>query len=77
MKTRSQTKIEKKLFEVNIDFDAASEAWKANKRAIGNGSYKYVCTKRNKNNIFCNKNCLPGENYCKTHYKMYAEGKLT
>jgi len=47
MKTRSQAKYENSaLYEVNIDFDGASEAWKANKSSIGNGSYKYVCAKR-------------------------------
>ena len=30
-------------FEVNIDFDEASEAWRKNKKSIGNGHYKYVC----------------------------------
>jgi hypothetical protein len=72
MKTRSQTKCEKlEIYEVNIDFDEASEAWKANKKSIGNGSYKYVCAKRGKNNNMCIKKCLPGEIYCKTHYKMF------
>jgi hypothetical protein len=55
------------LYEVNIDFDAASEAWKSNKRSIGNGSYKYVCTKRYKNNNCCINKCLHGEDYCKKH----------
>ena len=31
------------LYEVNIDFDGASEAWNANKKSTGNGCYKYVC----------------------------------
>lgn len=71
MKTRSQTKYENSaIYEVNIDFDAASEAWKANKRSIGNGSYKYVCLKRTKNNNFCNCKCLPGKDYCSKHMKM-------
>jgi len=77
MKTRSQTKYENSaLYEVNIDFDAASEAWKANKKYIGNGSYKYVCAKRGKNNNCCIAKCLPGESYCKTHLKMFKEGKF-
>lgn len=74
MQTRSQTKLA--IYEVNIDFDEASEAWKANKRTIGNGSYKYVCQKRGKNNNMCILRCLPGEDYCKTHMKMFMEGKL-
>jgi len=71
MQTRSQTRyINSAIFEVNIDFDMASEAWKANKRSIGNGSYKYVCAKRGINNNCCISKCLPGEIYCKTHLKM-------
>jgi hypothetical protein len=48
MNTRSQTTYENKaLYEVNIDFDEASEAWRANKKYIGNGSYKYITPKLN------------------------------
>jgi hypothetical protein len=77
MKTRSQSKYENSaLYEVNIDFDMASEAWKANKKSIGNGSYKYICAKRGKNNNTCLNKCLHGENYCKTHLKMFLDGKF-
>jgi len=41
MQTRSQSANGK--YEVNIDFDGASNAWKANKKSIGNGQYKYIC----------------------------------
>ena len=34
------------LYEVNIDFDEASKAWRANKRSIGNGHYRYLCSKK-------------------------------
>jgi len=73
MKTRSQTKSEsrqsefRQLYEVNIDFDESSEAWRANKKLIGNGTYKYICAKRCKNNKFCAMKCLPEEDYCKSH----------
>ena len=77
MQTRSQTKyINSAIYEVNIDFDAASEAWKSNKRSIGNGSYKYVCAKRGKKNNICIAKCLPGEIYCRTHLKMANECKF-
>ncbi len=33
--------IHQNLYEVDIDFDLASTAWRANKRSIGNGSFKY------------------------------------
>lgn len=77
MKTRSQTKNETnsilehiQVYEVNIDFDEASEAWRANKKSIGNGIYKYICSKRCKNKKWCSIKCLPGEDYCKTHLKL-------
>ena len=49
---------------------------KANKRSIGNGSYKYVCCKKGKNNKTCNAKCLPGEDYCKVHLKMFQEDRF-
>lgn len=56
------------LYEVNIDFDDASRQWRANKKSIGNGSYKYVCslTKQNKK---CNKVCHNQSEYCWIHRK--------
>lgn len=41
MITRSMSKV-KIQYEVNIDFDEASAAWKANKISTGNGCYKYI-----------------------------------
>ena len=71
VKTRSQTKYQNnEIYEVDIDFDEASSAWKANKKSIGNGSYRYLCCKINKNNKNCIAMCLPGVNYCKNHIKM-------
>ena len=70
MKTRSQTRSETQaLFDVEIDFDYASQVWKSNKKSIGNGSYKYVCYMKNK---CCNYKCLPGEFYCKRHINSKA-----
>ena len=74
MKTRSQTKVQ--LYEVDIDFDGASETWRANKRSIENGHYKYVCQKKGKTDKFCAIKCMHGENFCKTHLKMFLEGKF-
>jgi len=43
MKTRSQTTYDKSCpFVVEIDFDGASQAWKANKRSLGYGHYEYI-----------------------------------
>jgi len=40
MQTRSQAKPEK--YEVAIDFDLASQEWRANKEKLSNGCYKYI-----------------------------------
>lgn len=56
----------KQLYEVNIDFDEASKAWHANKKSIGNGQYKYICTVE-KNGIKCGKSCYNNLSYCWSH----------
>lgn len=56
-----------KELEVNIDFDEASAAWRANKKSTGNGCYKYVCEHRNKNNNKCRNNPVFGVNFCSRH----------
>jgi hypothetical protein len=72
MKTRSQTKKEgelkevKQLYEVNIDFDEASRAWHSNKKSVGNGHYKYICTIE-KNGSTCGKSCYKDLLYCWIH----------
>ena len=77
MKTRSQTKYDNIIpYEVIINFDEASEAWKENKLSIGNGSYRYLCKKRGIKNNICIKKCVKGEEYCRVHFKMYKEGKV-
>ena len=35
----------KKQYEVNIDFDYASEMWRKNKIPLGNGMFKYKRTR--------------------------------
>ena len=60
----------KSLYKVDIDFDDASKAWRKNKVSIGNGNFKYLCIKRGKNNNKCIKKCLPGEEYCCTHFNI-------
>lgn len=64
MQTRSQTKRVIFQLEVNIDFDGASEAWRANKISKGNGTYKYVC-KTNK------KTCKTNKKACKTNTPLH------
>jgi hypothetical protein len=79
MKTRSQTKLNTTSlheYEVVINFDDASEAWKENKISIGNGSYRYLCKKRGVKNNMCIKKCLQGEDYCCVHLRMFKQGKF-
>jgi hypothetical protein len=79
MKTRSQTKpLELTApsfvkYEVDIDFDGALKAWQANKKSIGQSSYKYVCQKVGIRGTNCKSKCLSGEHYCATHLKMLAK----
>ena len=78
MNTRSKSKsnniineiaINNTLYEVNIDFDEASRAWKANKKYIGNGSYKYICCGITKTGNKCNRQSLDFVDFCKVHMK--------
>jgi len=69
METRSQTRYENSaLYEVNIDFDESSEAWRQNKKHIGQGHFKYICTILKKDGKTCCGNSLAkNSDYCWTH----------
>jgi hypothetical protein len=70
LEVEKEKQIKKELnqtYEVNIDFDEASAAWKANKKSTGGGCYKYICEHRNKNHKKCGRNPVPGENFCCKH----------
>jgi hypothetical protein len=43
----------KPLYEVNIDFDEAHEAWMKNKMRLSNCTYKYICGKQTKKGHRC------------------------
>jgi len=79
MKTRSQTRNE--ALKVNlpqviskpvllpyepIDFDEASFAWRANKKHLGNGQFKYVCPVV-KDFLRCGRNVMKGCMTCRLH----------
>ena len=59
----------KDIYEVVIDFDGASAAWRANKKSAGNGCYKYVCESITKTGKNCTKDCIIGSTFCKIHSK--------
>lgn len=56
-------------FEVDINFDEASQAWRANKKPVGNGCYKYICSKETKTGNQCKREALAGCEFCKIHRK--------
>ena len=77
MKTRSQTKLSEEtnnllegILEVNIDFDEASNAWKQNKKYMGNGTYKYICPQIKKDGTNCGKSCYKNSDLCWHHNNM-------
>jgi hypothetical protein len=67
MQTRSQTQ---QIYEVNIDFDDASNAWKQNKKYMGNGTYKYICPQMKKDGSKCGKSCYKNSDLCWHHTNM-------
>ena len=68
MKTRSETKYEKSsLYEVNIDFDEAINEWNINKRKVGNGCYKYLCSHICNSGSLCKREPKQGNDFCSTH----------
>jgi hypothetical protein len=67
MQTRSQTRSRPPVYAVEIDFDEASAAWKANKVAQGNGMYSYKCMGRTKLDSPCKRKPLSGCDFCKLH----------
>jgi hypothetical protein len=52
-----------------IDFSEASDAWRANKQSIGNGSYKYICCSTTKSGNSCKRESTINSDYCKLHTK--------
>jgi len=65
MKTRSH-KEDKGIYEVNIEFDEAHEAWMKNKQQLSNCTYKYICGEITKKGT----RCLNNPN-CKLHNKLH------
>lgn len=57
------------MYEVNIDFDDAINAWNKNKKCIGNGQYKYICVFLNSHGNICGKVCYKENECCWIHRK--------
>ena len=68
MKTRSITSLKNKpMYDVNINFDEASNLWRSNKKCIGNGSYKYICIQKTKSGNQCKREKMNDSCFCKMH----------
>ena len=68
MKTRSQTiLLNESTYKVEIDFNSASEAWKANKISKGNGTYGYRCMTMKKDGFLCCQMVSGRSDFCKRH----------
>ena len=68
MQTRSQTRLlNDSRYTVEIDFDGASEAWKANKIPKGNGTYAYRCCGLKRDGFPCTQMVSGTSDYCKRH----------
>ena len=57
------------IYEVDIDFDDASAAWRMNKKSTGGGCYKYICEAKTQLGNHCLREPMLGCTYCKTHNK--------
>jgi hypothetical protein len=42
------------LYNVDIDFDESSKAWRNNKKQISNGAFEYICGYTKPNGLPCN-----------------------
>jgi hypothetical protein len=68
VQTRSQAKLARPLVAPFVfDFDESSAAWKANKKRMGNGTYKYICGAPTKNNTLCQRTPLANHCHCAQH----------
>jgi len=58
------------LYRVEINFDEAIDAWRANKKSIGNGHYKYICLQKTKSGNQCKRESLNFCDNCKMHQPL-------
>lgn len=59
------------LFQVSIDFDTASEKWRANKISTGGGTFKYLCgAPDSSSSSSCAMPRMNMQKFCKKHLKL-------
>jgi len=69
---KKQTNTTIDLYKVEINFDEASIAWKANKKYLGDGQYKYICIQKTKSGKSCKRESLKFCNNCKIHQPLFT-----
>lgn len=57
------------MFQVDIDFDEASKAWRRNKIALDYGEFRYCCCQFTKKGEKC-KNKIVQDDLCHLHLKI-------
>ena len=62
-----------KQYEVDIDFDTASIAWRENKKELKNGMFSYKKSKQNCTHIYengkkCRKKSIINTEHCTLHF---------
>ncbi len=65
MNTRSKTN--QLRIKVDINFDEASSAWRANKKTIKNGCFTYLCCQKTLSGNPCKRERLINDIYCRQH----------
>lgn len=53
-------------YEVDIDFDEASRAWRSNKLLVGEGHFAYKCAS-------CNRRAVKGSEMCGIHRRSHSK----
>lgn len=51
-------------------FDACSQAWLANKRKMGNGTYRYTCDHLYSSTRRCGRDVFMKESLCRQHWAI-------
>jgi len=57
------------LYNIEINFDESSIAWRSNKKLVGSGQFKYKCLQKTQTGNDCKREALSGLNTCKCHSK--------
>lgn len=55
------------MYQVHIDFNAASKAWRQNKKKVDECGFKYICGHKTRKGLPCNNSPLNGKIHCHIH----------